>query len=66
MTNSEARVRYLAGELGPFDCAASISSIEHSGLGRYGDQLNPWGDLVATAKLGCLLAIVTAHGELHA
>ena len=30
-----------------FDCAISISSIEHSGLGRYGDPIDPYGDLRA-------------------
>lgn len=28
-----------------FDCGISISSFEHDGLGRYGDPLNPEGDL---------------------
>lgn len=27
-----------------FDCALSVSSLEHSGLGRYGDPLDPEGD----------------------
>jgi hypothetical protein len=29
----------------PFDAIVSFSSIEHSGLGRYGDPLDPNGDL---------------------
>ena len=33
-----------------FDAVFSFSSIEHSGLGRYGDALNPWGDLIAAAQ----------------
>ena len=33
-----------------FDAVVSFSSIEHSGLGRYGDALNPWGDLIAAAQ----------------
>ena len=28
-----------------YDCVFSISSYEHDGLGRYGDPLNPWGDI---------------------
>jgi len=28
-----------------YDCIVSFSSIEHSGLGRYGDPINPNGDL---------------------
>jgi len=34
----------------PFDCALAISSFEHDGLGRYGDPLNPDGDLAAMAQ----------------
>jgi SAM-dependent methyltransferase len=33
-----------------FDAVLSISSYEHDGLGRYGDPLNPEGDLVAMKK----------------
>lgn len=33
-----------------FDAAVSISSFEHDGLGRYGDPLNPNGDLEAMKK----------------
>jgi len=33
-----------------FDCALSISSFEHDGLGRYGDPLNPEGDFLAMRK----------------
>ena len=38
-----------------FDVIASYSSLEHSGLGRYGDALHPWGDLVTMAKAWCLI-----------
>lgn len=38
-----------------FDAAFSISSFEHDGLGRYGDPLNPKGDLEAMKKLRCQL-----------
>ena len=38
-----------------FDMAFSISSFEHDGLGRYGDQLNPDGDLLAMAKMKSIL-----------
>jgi hypothetical protein len=34
-----------------FDVAFSISSFEHDGLGRYGDPLNPDGDLAAMARM---------------
>ncbi|EGT37028.1 hypothetical protein CAEBREN_04730 [Caenorhabditis brenneri] len=38
-----------------FDFAATFSSIEHSGLGRYGDPLDPIGDLREMLKIRCLL-----------
>jgi hypothetical protein len=28
--------------------------VEHSGLGRYNDPFNPWGDLMAVARAWCL------------
>ena len=39
-----------------FDGMVTFSSLEHSGLGRYGDQLNPWGDLVTMARAWCVVA----------
>lgn len=38
-----------------FDALVTYSSLEHSGLGRYGDRLNPWGDLITMAKSWCIL-----------
>eukprot|EP00479_Gromia_sphaerica_P008786 TRINITY_DN3492_c0_g1_i2.p1 TRINITY_DN3492_c0_g1~~TRINITY_DN3492_c0_g1_i2.p1 ORF type:complete len:117 (+),score=15.81 TRINITY_DN3492_c0_g1_i2:118-468(+) len=38
-----------------FDFAASFSSIEHSGLGRYGDPLDPAGDFKAMAQVSCMV-----------
>ncbi len=38
-----------------FDFIASFSSIEHSGLGRYGDPSDPIGDLREMQKFHCLL-----------
>lgn len=38
-----------------FDFAFTFSSLEHSGLGRYGDALNPYGDLEAAAQTWCAL-----------
>lgn len=34
-----------------FDCALTISSFEHDGLGAYGDPLDPDGDLKAMKKM---------------
>ena len=38
-----------------FDFAATFSSVEHNGLGRYGDSLNPYGDIEAAVQTWCLL-----------
>lgn len=54
LTPRQAREAYAAGGLGPFDAIASFSSVEHSGLGRYSDAFNPWGDLQAVARLWCV------------
>jgi len=48
------RKKYLNGTLDKFDAVFSFSSIEHSGLGRYGDALNPWGDILAIAESWCV------------
>ncbi|EGT57716.1 hypothetical protein CAEBREN_00588 [Caenorhabditis brenneri] len=40
---------------GSFDFAASFSSIEHSGLGRYGDSIDPIGDIREMLKIKCML-----------
>uniref|UniRef100_A0A915LYW3 DUF268 domain-containing protein n=1 Tax=Meloidogyne javanica TaxID=6303 RepID=A0A915LYW3_MELJA len=38
-----------------FDFIVSYSSIEYSGLGRYGDPTNPMGDIMEMQKLRCIL-----------
>jgi hypothetical protein len=48
------RQLYLDGTLELFDVIVTHSSIEHSGLGRYGDALNPWGDMLALARAWCV------------
>ncbi|CAG2233653.1 unnamed protein product [Mytilus edulis] len=50
-------MRYLNNTLGTFDAIVTYSSIEHSGLGRYGDALNPWGDIIAIARAWCVTKI---------
>jgi len=47
--------RFINGLLVPFDTVFSFSSIEHSGLGRYGDPITPFGDLEATAQVWCMV-----------
>ncbi|VDI43624.1 Hypothetical predicted protein [Mytilus galloprovincialis] len=54
MVPSEYRRMFLDKTLGLFDAVVSFSSIEHSGLGRYGDSLNPWGDLIVVARAWCV------------
>ena len=44
----EFHKRYQDGSLGQFEAVFTYSSVEHSGLGRYGDSLNPWGDIIGT------------------
>ncbi len=45
ITPSGMEAMVAAGTWEPFDTALSISSFEHDGLGRYGDPLNPSGDV---------------------
>ncbi len=54
-TPREFSAAYLKHELPLYDAVVSFSSIEHAGLGRYGDGINPWGDLLTMAKLWCVL-----------
>jgi hypothetical protein len=54
MTPSEFKNDYLRGKLGLFDAIVTFSSVEHSGLGRYGDALNPWGDVLEIARAHCV------------
>lgn len=42
-------------QLEHFDNAVSFSSIEHTGLGRYGDPLSPDGDIEAVRQVHCML-----------
>ena len=55
ITPEELRKAYIKGKAPTFDAMITYSSLEHSGLGRYGDSLNPWGDLITMAKAWCLL-----------
>ena len=42
-------------KLEEFDNAATFSSLEHSGLGRYGDPLDPNGDIKAVKQVHCMI-----------
>lgn len=56
--------------LNRFDAVITYSSVEHSGLGRYGDALNPWGDRQAMARAWCMtkpggrLAVGLPHNDI--
>jgi hypothetical protein len=54
MLPNEFAKAYLDGTLGTFDSVVTVSSVEHAGLGRYGDALLPWGDLIAIARGWCV------------
>jgi len=54
LTPAKFRELYKSGSLGKFDVVFSFSSLEHPGLGRYGDSLNPWGDILALARARCV------------
>jgi len=47
--------QFFSGEGDPFDTVFTYSSLEHSGLGRYGDPISPYGDLEATAQVWCMV-----------
>lgn len=46
---------YLSHSWEEHDFAFIYSSVEHDGLGRYGDPLNPFADLESIARARCLL-----------
>jgi hypothetical protein len=46
---------HVSGALPLVDWIATYSSLEHSGLGRYGDALNPDGDKEALLQALCML-----------
>lgn len=51
----QAASRYLSGDFREVDFAFSYSSIKHSGLGRYGDLIDPFADLKSMQQISCLL-----------
>ena len=46
---------FISGQAVPFDTVFTYSSLEHSGLGRYGDPMSPFGDLEASAQVWCMV-----------
>ncbi|KAJ1439676.1 hypothetical protein B484DRAFT_443859 [Ochromonadaceae sp. CCMP2298] len=57
MTPAQLRANIRGGhmQLGTLDFAFSFSSLEHDGLGRYGDPLDAYADVKSLAQLHCLL-----------
>jgi len=51
VTPSQFSADYPGGER--FDGFVQYSSVEHSGLGAYGDEINPWADRQTIAQLWC-------------
>ena len=47
--------QFISGQAVPFDTVFTYSSLEHSGLGRYGDPITPFGDLEAAAQVWCMV-----------
>ena len=47
--------QWLAGDFRKVDFVFTFSSIEHNGLGRYGDPLDPTGDLKDVELLSCVM-----------
>mmetsp|Transcript_6212 Transcript_6212/g.16586 ORF Transcript_6212/g.16586 Transcript_6212/m.16586 type:complete len:395 (-) Transcript_6212:998-2182(-) len=54
MQPREFATKYVREQLEQFDVVFAFSSVEHSGLGRNGDALNPWADILSVAKLWCV------------
>ena len=47
--------RYLSNNFSQVDFIFSFSSLEHDGLGRYGDKLNPFADFETIDRMNCML-----------
>ncbi|XRB07684.1 DUF268 domain-containing protein [Pycnococcus provasolii] len=52
---TEAYAKFLNNTHVLYDFVASFSSVEHSGMGRYGDPMNPSADIEAVAAMSCLV-----------
>jgi hypothetical protein len=55
MTPREWAAGWLNRTLPQPDFLFSFSSLEHDGLARYGDPLNPWGDVESMHRMSCYL-----------
>jgi len=50
-------VRKTSFEKGFFDCVIAVSTLEHIGLGRYGEWLEPDGDITAVSEISRIMSI---------
>eukprot|EP01060_Flectonema_neradi_P036230 TRINITY_DN6917_c0_g1_i1.p1 TRINITY_DN6917_c0_g1~~TRINITY_DN6917_c0_g1_i1.p1 ORF type:complete len:835 (+),score=225.07 TRINITY_DN6917_c0_g1_i1:92-2596(+) len=55
LTPREFNELYRQGKIPKIEGAVAFGTVGHSGLGRYGDVLNPWGDVMAVAKIWCVI-----------
>ena len=55
LTPRELASHWLSGSLPEYDFAVSYSSYEHDGLGRYGDPIDPWGDVWDVRRISCFV-----------
>jgi hypothetical protein len=56
ITPQELTLKFVSGKMmANFDFVFSFSSLEHDGLGRYGDSLNPDADLQMMSRLMTLV-----------
>ena len=55
LTPQQSAALFVQGKFELRDFAISYSSIEHTGLGRYGDNINPYGDIEAIRRIRCML-----------
>ena len=65
--DNRAKTMTLRTGVDPFDVIISISSEEHNGLGRYGDQLNPWADVEhmdALATIGKIIFLAMPTSDV--
>jgi len=49
-------IRKTSFENGFFDCVIAVSTLEHIGLGRYGEWLEPNGDATAISEISRILS----------
>ena len=54
VSQTQFRTVHARGRVNPYDAVVSFSWLDHAGLGRYGDALNPWADLLAVARARCV------------